>query len=108
MSHANCLGCGAIISCGYGDCECYKGEIVESDIASKNGFWGMCNECYSKLPEGARSECIIRYEKDLSEVKRELSTIHSQIRELKNRQDYLNRRKLLLEEDLAKYPKVKP
>jgi len=103
MSHAYCIDCGKITSCGDGGCDFCKDKMAASDIASKHGHWERCNECFAKLPPGTKSEYIIGYEKDLAEVKDELISIEAQLRELKKRQDFLNRRKTLIEEDLVKY-----
>jgi len=103
VSHAYCIDCGAITSCGDSSCDFCKDKIVPSDVANSHGHWGRCNECFAKLPEGTKSEYIISYEKDLSEITSELDCTIVKIRELKKTRQYLERRKELLQADLAKY-----
>lgn len=97
------MDCGSITSCGDGGCGKCKGKIVPSKIAGEHGHWGRCDKCFAKLPEGTKSEYIISYEKDLANVNDELSDIVVKKRELEKREKHLQRRKELLEEDLAKY-----
>jgi len=89
ISHAHCLDCGAIISCGDGGCSRCDGKIVSSDLANANIHWGRCDECFKKLPEGTKSEFIESFEKKLSETNEKLGYINRQIHELEEKREKL-------------------
>ena len=103
MGHAYCVDCGAIISCGDGGCSRCEGKVVASNKAGEYGHWGRCDKCFAKLPEGTKSEYVISYEKELSNITDELERTIAMIRDLGTKRKLLDERKAFFEKELAKY-----